>query len=428
MKSERGSITIISLAMLLFLLVVAVAWLPMMTAEKNAAASDYKEQQAWYAAEAGYNKALVALKNKETITTGWLTGLQDMKDNKFLHNSLTGEKVEQDKVWYAVSITEIIDGIETDITEVNDNTQYTVTAVGSCNGVRKVIRKAYTVGDTGNNGGSDEPSDPDAGDYLKQSLIYSGQKINVHGNNEKITLSGGKISSINITGNPKWSGDTDVDEKKKDKDKDKFLADMRTKIKSQTLDKTSYTQLKNISITDNLEVPEDVQYCLENNDSIPQNITGSYNSLLFINNSTEDDCIITGDIRGPSNGSKRNPFIIIYNNPKGGKLIFKAKMSGDIKVISSSSIILDLVAQYDGVGMFLSNVNVEISCPTKFVFISANNDVVLRSGTKFTGQIQAWNEVTIIPPIGTLYFDETALTNYGFPKELIANPVPKKMK
>ena len=49
MKDQRGSVTVMSLAMLLFLMVVAVAWLPMMTMEKTAAASDYREQQAWNA-------------------------------------------------------------------------------------------------------------------------------------------------------------------------------------------------------------------------------------------------------------------------------------------------------------------------------------------------------------------------------------------
>lgn len=35
MKDQRGSVTVMSLAMLLFLMVVAVAWLPMMTMEKR---------------------------------------------------------------------------------------------------------------------------------------------------------------------------------------------------------------------------------------------------------------------------------------------------------------------------------------------------------------------------------------------------------
>ena len=45
MKDQRGSVTVISLAMLLFLMVVAVAWLPMMTMEKTAAASGSEHRE-----------------------------------------------------------------------------------------------------------------------------------------------------------------------------------------------------------------------------------------------------------------------------------------------------------------------------------------------------------------------------------------------
>ena len=66
MQKQRGSVTVIAIVMLLFLMVVAIAWLPMMTIEKTAASSDYREQQAWYAAEAGYKKAVAALDNKNS--------------------------------------------------------------------------------------------------------------------------------------------------------------------------------------------------------------------------------------------------------------------------------------------------------------------------------------------------------------------------
>ena len=52
-QKQRGSVTVIAVVMLLFLMIIAIAWLPMMTMEKTAASSDYREQQAWYAAEAG---------------------------------------------------------------------------------------------------------------------------------------------------------------------------------------------------------------------------------------------------------------------------------------------------------------------------------------------------------------------------------------
>lgn len=51
-----------SLAMLLFLMVVAIAWLPMMT--MKTAMSDYREQQAWNAAEAGYKRAVMRYQTK----------------------------------------------------------------------------------------------------------------------------------------------------------------------------------------------------------------------------------------------------------------------------------------------------------------------------------------------------------------------------
>lgn len=35
MQSQRGSVTVIAIAMLLFLMLIAVAWLPMMTMEKQ---------------------------------------------------------------------------------------------------------------------------------------------------------------------------------------------------------------------------------------------------------------------------------------------------------------------------------------------------------------------------------------------------------
>ena len=83
MKCQRGSVTVMSLAMLLFLMVVAVAWLPMMTMEKTAAASDYREQQAWNAAEAGYKRAVAQLEAGNAIWKDWLIDDNDLKDGTF---------------------------------------------------------------------------------------------------------------------------------------------------------------------------------------------------------------------------------------------------------------------------------------------------------------------------------------------------------
>lgn len=54
----------------------------MLTTEKTAAASDYREQQAWYAAEAGYKRAVAALENKNN-DWGWITKDADIQTSNF---------------------------------------------------------------------------------------------------------------------------------------------------------------------------------------------------------------------------------------------------------------------------------------------------------------------------------------------------------
>ena len=65
MKSQKGSVTVIALIMLLFLVILCGGWIMMMTQEKTNALSDSKQQQAWYAAEAGYKRAAILLGQKE---------------------------------------------------------------------------------------------------------------------------------------------------------------------------------------------------------------------------------------------------------------------------------------------------------------------------------------------------------------------------
>ncbi len=419
MKDQRGSVTVIAIAMLLFLMLIAVAWLPMMTMEKTAAASDYREQQAWYAAEAGYKRAVAQLEagNSKWSWLSAASGLTGEGNFGFSPNpsSLDLEKVNQDGVWYAVSIVDadedILDGYKP-----KEGTVYTITAVGSYNGIRKVIRKEYTLGDNGGTGGGYE------GGYLEQSLIYAGSKVNVHGGNQSITLEGGSILSQQITGNNKWQGNTGIHEVSGD-DVKKFLSDMRTEIKNQVLDKSSYPKLEEVALEESLNIPENKQYYLEGN-SIKGNITGSYNSLLFIS-STQAKYYMTswGMIKGPVyNSDKKQPFTIIYNGPAKGELFFNTNMSGDIKIISNVNIVLQQSSQYsNGLGMFLSNGDIKINCLLSKVFISSNQDVYLDAGSGLTGQIQAWDSVTLEKLGNTLKFSDDVLKKYGFPKELIAN-------
>ena len=118
MKDQRGSVTVIAVVMLLFLMIIAVAWLPMLTTEKTAAASDYREQQAWYAAEAGYKRAVAELEAGKSNVLDWLSSGDDLEKGTFDEKNILEiqetqtKAVESSAIWYAVAI----DGISKDKT------------------------------------------------------------------------------------------------------------------------------------------------------------------------------------------------------------------------------------------------------------------------------------------------------------------------
>lgn len=198
MKDQRGSVTVIAVVMLLFLMIIAVAWLPMMTTEKTAAASDYREQQAWYAAEAGYKRAVAELEAGKSNVWGWLSSGDDLEKGTFdkkniLEISETQTKaVESSAIWYAVAI----DGINKDKTYSPEaGKTYAITSVGSCQGIRKVIRKDFTLGDDG----GEEPEQPQKDIYLADALVTSGGTVAidfVNGDNSgKIYANGSVVAN-----------------------------------------------------------------------------------------------------------------------------------------------------------------------------------------------------------------------------------------
>ena len=233
MKDQRGSVTVISLAMLLFLMVVAVAWLPMMTMEKTAAASDYREQQAWNAAEAGYKRAVAALSNKNNDWR-WLTPEEYIRDSdsaNFAHLSIDGNKVDQDEIWYAVSIM----GNNADIVSgyiPEEDVVYQITAVGSCQGVRKVIRKTYVLGDDDSFGGGDSGGE----ETLElPGLVQAGGTVTIT-NNQAGELNGDLYGSgfFDSSGNQFSSGHT----------QGTYPNTLKTHIPESVFQKENYTEME----------------------------------------------------------------------------------------------------------------------------------------------------------------------------------------
>jgi hypothetical protein len=170
-KSRKGSITVIALVMLLFLVVLAGAWVMMMTQERTNAYGDEKQQQAYYAAEAGYKRAALLLTHgyadwSSIITTNSnLKIAEGYKNDKWKLNTEGLKRVDgttvddaNDKTdatggpWYAFSIVNSTD--KADVTAAASTGTYTITSMGYYMGELKTVTHDVKITGSGSGGGS----------------------------------------------------------------------------------------------------------------------------------------------------------------------------------------------------------------------------------------------------------------------------------
>lgn len=171
MKSQKGSVTVIALIMLLFLVIIGGAWTIMMTQEKTNAFADEKQQQAWYAAEAGYKRAAILLTRTSTDwNSDWSWTTYD--DDKWKDGSSNGKTADLTKVdlattsilssdsdilnkpWYSVHInlksgTTVGDSIGKTYAHPSSTQIFTITSIGQYMGERKIITRDVTLTVTG---------------------------------------------------------------------------------------------------------------------------------------------------------------------------------------------------------------------------------------------------------------------------------------
>lgn len=412
MQSQRGSVTVIAIAMLLFLMLIAVAWLPMMTMEKTAASSDYREQQAWYAAEAGYKRAVAQLEAGNS-KWNWLSaesGLTGEGNFGFSPNpsALDLEKVNQDCVWYAVSIVDVDKDI-LDSYKPKEGTVYTITAVGSCNGIRKVIRKDYTLGDNDGTGGGDEGGE--------ETLDLPG-----------LIQAGGKVTFAN-DGTGAIDGDIYVSDSGKVEDKTnggnggytdgKIYADkdlvhgLKTLIPNSVFEERSYINLEDIKVSgqwEKINLNSNMNYLISW--PLPYNWgyvidgTKANGSTLFIHSNKKIEINTTDGILGPTSGM---PLTLIFDND----VVLNGTVKGNIKILVKKSF------AFGGTGndgdnnlfMIMANDDIFIKRPIKYGFLSSHKNVDLTYKQYFYGQIQAAGNVNIASPI---YYSNKVLASPGF--------------
>ena len=400
MKGQRGSVTVIAVVMLLFLMVIAVAWLPMMTMEKTAAASDYREQQAWNAAEAGYKRAVAALSNKNADWR-WLTPeeyIQESDSANFVHLSIDGNKVDQDEVWYAVGIMENNADIASDYTP-EDDAVYQITAIGSCQGIRKVIRKNYTSGDVGGSGGGDSGGEETLD---LPGLVQAGGTVTIT-NNQAGELNGDLYGSgfFDSSGSQFSNGHT----------QGTYPNTLKTHIPESVFQKSSYKDLQNM--------PN--EYVLKSQNNYFWDLSKTYSNwftldaqnaggmVIFVDNSSKSE-INTNGILGPATGL---PVTIIFTNP----VVINGKISGNVRMFFAGDFTLGNFGASNGLIMFMSNGEIDINSAIKYGFLSSDKNIIIANQV-FSGQVQVKGN---FQTQGTIHYSDAVLKASGF-------TVPKGMK
>lgn len=403
MKNQRGSVTVIAIVMLLFLMVVAIAWLPMMTMEKTAASSDYREQQAWYAAEAGYKRAVAELNAKNT-SWDWLSAEADLTNNNFNKaqplsvSSEQARQAENGKVWYAVAI----DGISDISYKPEDNTTYLITAVGSCQGVRKVIRKDYTIGDNGGSGGGDSGSGEEKLEL--PGLVQAGGTVNIT-NSQAGDLNGNLYGSgfFDSSGKQFANGYT----------QGKFPDVLKTHIPDSVFQKDNYANLntmpKNNIWERVLEAGKNYFWDMSdyNNEWLTINAEKSSGMIVFVDNSKV--LLNASSIKGPSSGK---PVTFIFTKA----IEINAPITGNVRIFAAADFTFANQAA-SGLIMFMSNGEMQINGSINKGFLSSDKNMII-ANQAFYGQAQVKGN---FKTQGTIHYNDAVLKADGF-------TVPKGMK
>lgn len=419
MKDQRGSVTVIAVVMLLFLMIIAVAWLPMLTTEKTAAASDYREQQAWYAAEAGYKRAVAALENKNN-DWGWITKDADIQTSNFLHLGLDRGKVDQEKIWYAVGIMK--DALDLSGTS-EDNVAYQITSVGSCQGIRKVIRKVYTLGDNGESGGGGSGGEETLD---LPGLVQAGGTVTVKNSNNTI------LGDIYGSDKEDQSGDKHFNNG--NNWQGNYTGTLKTMLPDNIFDKSFYKDIKTLDV---LPVNNNEPFILGEKEQIhidwpigfykdewnqgkkwEYQIRGGQGSVLFINCPKNNNSIdLNNGIIGPSSGE---PLTLVFN----GDVIIRTPLQGNIRIFVKGSVKLDSSnsgnpTSSEELLMVMANGDIDMARPwglasgKRYAFLSSNANVVLENScNNFCGQIQAQGDVTIWSSV--IEYSNKVLKSAGF--------------
>ena len=416
MKSQKGSVTVIALIMLLFLVILGGAWTIMMTQSKTNALADEKQQQAWYAAEAGFKRAQMLITKGNPTWTNLLTAYDDIKTNnkdKFttidLTSGIENNNIANTTPWYAVSI--VTQGTTTNLSAApSTGTTYTITSVGQYMGERKVITRDVTFGSSGGGGGG-TATVPDgfvvAGGAISveknwyhfnrsdgNGIFVSGEGTSIGTNN--VFLQGSNTATTDISGVSKT--DSSLASKIYSYLPESMFAVPSTATKKMLIDGG---KIQDVSANSTLYV-HDLTFVNGNggnstwNNTIQLNCPAANGSTIYFD-STCTPLVNAGSswnqgfngITGPTTGE---PLTLIFN----GDMVFRSlAITGRVRILVNGTLTF-YQGSGQGLAMLLSNGDMLLSqsfgnadAP---VFLSSNENITI-SGA-LTGRMQARKNIT----------------------------------
>jgi Tfp pilus assembly protein PilX len=433
MKSQKGSVTVIALIMLLFLVVLCGGWIVMMTQEKTNAFADEKQQQAWYAAEAGYKRAAMLINGGNSNWDKVSTSYADIKSNKestFTKLAMDLGTVPENGPWYAFSIS---NGTTDLASAAVDNTTYTITSVGEYMGERKVISRTYkkTASSGGGGGATSLPG---------------------------VIQTGGKITTFNA-GFGKIEGQLYAKKGVEDGSQGQLatghVADWSTYTGTKTTKvPNSIFKASNYSFTDTLTITNQQSFYLEKNKAyylqyntsptnrIYEDITAESGATLFLEPaSNKIGNVIYFNLKGPTSGE---PLTIIMSgtganhstvsiwgtNYEYGRNVIGGVISGRVRIIADGTLTIDNSANFAATNssssespkknlyMILCNNNIYQYAPLDVCYLSGNSDVYMWK--EFQGVVLAKGNVEVHT---NLVYDNTVSTDKYFtlPEGMIAD-------
>ena len=414
MKRERGSASVLALIMLLFLAFAGGSWVMMLAHENATALSDEKEQQAWYAAEAGMKRAKVELEAKNS-GWDWLTSAEQFSKNNFDY-----QKVNKDQndsyAKYGVFIaprgsTSLISGTPT------TDTEYDITSVGEYMGTTKVIKDTFKPLPSGGGGA-----------HGNTDLVEKESKPSVPG--DALTLAGGTVTVKNsVSNNAGVVGSiyaSSITDNRGDKESNPVVAGdlstvkgLYTKIADSAFAESTYgtfTKYSSIEGNNSVLTLSDSQLVSidwplkwtaswsETGGLFNYMISGGNGAVLYFNlqgsnnnppwsayDLTGYNVVYTTDgIKGPTSGK---PLTLIFDED----VCIDSEISGNVRIIAKGKVYLANRKQ-TGKLMIVANDDVYLIGSTQncLMFVSSDGNVISdSSGEGFTGQIQAAGNVIL---------------------------------